>query len=751
MLPDWRDPSAHAEPEESEQKREERLSSHELSVKKFFEQRDNLAGSVRSKAAQLPPRTANRFFALAKDNALFQGCGLSLKYFQATKVQFALGPQDVRYMVPNRDAGKPGEPPLRACVRQGAMCMGTYEAVRMRLTNGEEFRPALHCAQDEGSIGLPCMFWELQKMGVRGSVTEDEWHRITNDLAAAARASGLWKFILEWGCVANFRAGPWRGASFLQTLRGAAEVFFADADESDPLFVSLYDRIAQDFGMDRDINFGTDSHMKEVFQRCKEHNVWRRKGTKMKMGRWTSWYICMEELQDGRHLLLLVLVLVGLRQGWWASLADSPLFRIAPLSATEDMPPAAQASDPERVAMPAPAAPEEPIRQSVAASNTELNREKRACHNMMHFSAMVLARPEGGRIVDMLCAASHAVRHDFWSAIQVCSTKIGALHRDINLSQGGYLDVLASAASAWSCGETLDSLGFLPVDLPRGADFSEEMEMDRTLAKHWLWWIMKIIDARIGSVGTWTHSYPHHFVGLLSDDLQVQRRAMDDAKRDFELIEMLERASLANNWVKNFVRELMWLADVFVRETFIDLLEHEWTVPLPETAAKRLRGFAYANKRTKIQEDFFKIIRKRQSMSDSGYSSRRGRWDAAVRSHLIESYDRKNLTVTPQAKNVAGKRLPPNVFENRAVSKFSLQESGLDTMKEDPPSWPSPSPENYKLRAEAWACALYCSGCSDTMRMAFLSLLASPGYVLRHPQLMKQGAAGANTCRTPQY
>lgn len=743
VIPDWRHPSAHAEEGEPVSKKLQRLSDHKASVHKFFEERDNLGGSVKSKAATLPPRTANRFFVLSKDNALRQGAGLSLKYFEGPRRSWALQPGDRRYTAPNPMADLDGEPPFRSCVRR-ASGKDEFEVPRLRLADGRDFRPALHCAQDEGSIGLPSMFWELQKVSLRGSFTEDEWHRTMNDLGNAVRDAGVWTFILEWGCVANFRAGPWKGASFLQTLKGACTVYFKDHDETDELFASLYDRIAGDFGMAQDIDFGTRSHMKRVFNMCVEHDVWKRKGTKMKMGRWASWYICMEEMRQGRHLLLLALVLVGLRQGWWASLAASPLFRVDQLvacpDADDELPAAAEVVDPERPPTDRPA-PEEPERQSVAASNKDINQKKGACHNLMHFSAMVLARPQGGRIVDMLCLASSIIRRDFWEGIKECSTKEGALLRDIGLSRGMYAEVLAETVQLWSKPDILAKLDILPAECPFADDLSAEMEMERALAKHWFWWMLRVVDHRMASVGTWTHSYPHHFVGLLSKDQEVRDETMQEVKDAFQLLEKLEARSHVDAWVRTFLQELMWTSDVFVRETFVDLIEHQWQTPLEGGLDQRLRAFAFANKRTKIQEDLFKIIKKRQSLSDANFCSRRGRWDSAVRSGLIQRYDRVDLEVTAEAKDISPKSLPAMTYECKAVSRFSLGEEMLDTMQASNPSWSSPSPEAYKLRAEAWAAALHVSGDTSKLRMCWLSLLAMPGRLLYHQQLLNPGAS----------
>ena len=162
----------------------------------------------------------------------------------------------------------------------------------------------------------------------------------------------------------------------------------------------------------------------------------------------------------------------------------------------------------------------------------------------------------------------------------------------------------------------------------------------------------------------------------------------------------MEMDVLADPKMREFLSHLMWARDVFTRETFLDLLEHGWSVPTGSSLENRLRMFAYANKRTKINDDLFRACRKRGTLSDANFSSRRGRWDTATRSSLISDYDRRPLQVSANAKDLAGKTLAPGMFDNKAASEFSLGEQEPDTLHKEPADWPSPSPLSYKLRGE---------------------------------------------------
>jgi hypothetical protein len=375
-----------------------------------------------------------------------------------------------------------------------------------------DFRPTLHCAQDEGAIGWPSSLCEQQKLNLRITITEDEWHRIINDLGYAARQSGVWLPILEWGCVANFRAGPWKGASFLAKLKGCCQAYYRDTDHTDELFVALYDRIADDFDMTSDFNYGSSEHRAMVFAKCARHKAWQTKGSKMKMGRWTSWYMCQEQLRDGRYTLLVGLVLVGLEQGWWTSLLRSPLLQVVKLADVEDPGLVDVIAAPPEEAAPVVVDAEEPTRQTVAASNAELRKARGSCKSQMHFAAMVLANPYNCQLVDILCAASKPIRLDFWTAIATCMMKIGAFQRDVALL---YIKVLIDTVAVWSDNAILKKLGFTEPHA-KLAEGDEWCARERKLLSHWT-----VLDAeRVGLA----HVESWHMDCVVSSLLRRPRR-----------------------------------------------------------------------------------------------------------------------------------------------------------------------------------------------------------------------------------
>ncbi len=97
----------------------------------------------------------------------------------------------------------------------------------------------------------------------------------------------------------------------------------------------------------------------------------------------------------------------------------------------------------------------------------------------------------------------------------------------------------------------------------------------------------------------------------------------------------------------------------------------------------------------------------------------------------VKDTDRKESFITPDAKEASSKlKMNETCFEQKAASKFSAGVDLLETITEVNPSWPTPSPERYKLRPDAWLCAKFHGGDPAKIHMSWLSLLATPGVLL---------------------
>ena len=76
--------------------------------------------------------------------------------------------------------------------------------------------------------------------------------------------TGLWYEILMMSGVYNSPFGPWEGQALCRNMQEEAEVAFMTLSGSNPLFVSLYEKICHDMGLEP---VGAHDHRQMVFNK----------------------------------------------------------------------------------------------------------------------------------------------------------------------------------------------------------------------------------------------------------------------------------------------------------------------------------------------------------------------------------------------------------------------------------------------------------------------------------------------------
>ena len=122
--------------------------------------------------------------------------------------------------------------------------------------------------------------------------------------------------VLLLGCViGNLSHGPWQGAAFWRQQQESAQELQATAGPQDPLVQFLLPRIRRDRGIQVD----EELTVSDVLQGLTGEHWFLRKGPRIALTRWGTFHDCFRELLPGWHTRLLVLLHLGLVQGWATS------------------------------------------------------------------------------------------------------------------------------------------------------------------------------------------------------------------------------------------------------------------------------------------------------------------------------------------------------------------------------------------------------------------------------------------------
>jgi hypothetical protein len=133
---------------------------------------------------------------------------------------------------------------------------GTKAIVKDLATGAKRFellemlgpRPTLCLVIDQGSKFYSATWFMAGSMRLRVLAISDPHHRTWNDVLDAVGASGMKHLIYEFLVVLNLPHGPWSSCVFWGEILEAMDAFLEMADSGDDLFLSLYSKIAADFG-----------------------------------------------------------------------------------------------------------------------------------------------------------------------------------------------------------------------------------------------------------------------------------------------------------------------------------------------------------------------------------------------------------------------------------------------------------------------------------------------------------------------
>lgn len=64
------------------------------------------------------------------------------------------------------------------------------------------------------------------------------------------------------------------------------------------------------------VGMGSDAHMQAVFDKARSAQCFRKRGSKVKLGKWQSWFNVAQEWQGFKSCYLLALLHLGTTRGW---------------------------------------------------------------------------------------------------------------------------------------------------------------------------------------------------------------------------------------------------------------------------------------------------------------------------------------------------------------------------------------------------------------------------------------------------
>ena len=615
---------------------------------------------------------SNRIYLQAVDHAL-QGIGSQLSNFAPKHVLRPLRGKQRRYWVPAETIGPVTDPlrTVRCCIEEEP---GGKRYLELP-AGPADGRAALHMNADRGPTGNVAIqfLYNHADHKIRGSYQWDHSHIMWGDVRNAMASAGLKSFMNEATLCMNVACGPWHSDAFSFVLReGGMELLKNVSLEDDSLFPFFYDKLCKDFGISVcSAGYGTSDHMgivrAMVFDRIQSYT----KGIQVRLSRF---FTCFTKARVD-HLpiwwsLAYVIVYVGLRQGWWSSLAETPFMNArAPLPGDPISSAAMLVNLPSASAGPqaAAAAAGDPPR-GVAVSNDPVDALRRQSKNQLHLAAQILCN---GFSRDVLASITLLVTpfEKFYSdMVTRIKTRDGVREWLTEVQHESVLNELFNAAVVpFSNTENLHHVGFIDEFDGEDMDLNDAYLVSRVMVD----FAIELLGKRVLSHGLLTDTFPGCAARLVGA-AEEQTAVLEMLSEWFETLTSCEEQARD---VQRFTMKLLevdWVHQQWPRELLFSLAECEFK-NVPEDVRRAVLEYLDGICGSLPNENVFNTLRRTESESNSKIIGRVGRWHACVTSPVAEDWDRQQVAITPSAASLAStmSKLKLSCFEAEG-GDFSL-------------------------------------------------------------------------------
>ena len=534
-----------------------------------------------------------------------------------------------------------------------------------------------------------------------------------------------------------------------------------------------------------DGDFGQAVHMQRVFNMCADSKMFRTRGNRVKMGRWSSWLNSNRYWQGEKATVLMILTYMGMLYGWWKTTDDIPSVAaslrflevdledeafeeviavdgevpavgVASASSGASAVAAHQPGDvassssssssallaaPTHVSAKHGAEPSKAVStlskdgnvhqiRGVKESNQALNRMRGKCVNTLHFVASVLSNWYGGKVTEVIDAGVGTFADFFDLSKTVCKTVRGSLQFHKSYVNNGVEQLVVKAIAAIESSNVMERIGFTAPAISQYVPEGLKIE-EACLAT--LLFDLILAESRefILSAMCFSHCYPFGFLALVEASDAEKVLSLSQLKKDWKLLCKLELVAIGDPWLQRSLSQLRWPSEQWAREIFIMLAEEKFTRVTPELQTQ-LDHFSRSWFGTKLNEDLFNRYRSREGDSSCGRFSRMSRWHVASTTKLMKEFDRREIQSTPAVEKTKPNDATTDLFQARA-SDFSSDKAWMDHLHEESVEWPHLTGQSMKLRGLIWSAFRRLDGDVAKLRVAWLSLLISPGHFVHYP------------------
>ena len=641
--------------------------------------------------------------------------------------------------------------------------------------------PTLVLHMDEGSIGFAGPWYLQYHLDMRVVFARDPFHREWNDVRGALAASQLWWVILLTTNAFNLTYGPWEGAAWFEKLKGGAAEYCGLERSSNPLFSAMYKHICRDKGV---AATGTADHQEEMLRRMADSEAWSKRGPRVTLRRWFSWFAAFSFHDRVWHERLLVILAIGLQLGTYRNHKECPFWGgpaggHKPADSSPEMEEAAeehaqkQKADLDRAA----AAELEGLAKSRGGASSgskstvpqetsgggeganlmkteddDLKAIRMRCSNSLCVGAIVLSR-DGlqslCRLISVFCEPVHTAHAEH--ARQLKSPENVQTY-NFRAAHGLWLADYERLCSYLLDAARLDYIGldtaFASVPKAMQANSPKVVHQDSIAAKA-MDLVLNLLHFRVGSMAWHSETWPGLLALLASGEDSDLELCLRKLRVDAEALAEAHAHGRSNIFLRNASR-----MSPLSRRPVSEVADLLFTVRPGLTTAESQQLKAWGQRlwsnwgQTKVIEDGNRVVREKETRVVTNKAvSMAMQWDGLRSAKLLETYGRAEVTPRPNTDADPEPRLTRDLYHATA-HKPSLDLTTFTGRR----TWPSFSPLGSRTLWCQAALFRHCKerGCWDEAARCWQCQLLPAGTVVwckpLQQYLVSLGALGLTGC-----
>ena len=673
-------------------------------------------------------RKANLNWLKALDAMLHHGIGYGLSKFMPNRVPSVLPRQALRYLA---DVEIGGEVEKRSCV---ALADGSryLEVPRVKIQDHRVPGPVLHLASDQGPIGPAAISFMRSHLSLRMSVTFDLYHRAINDWLGGISDSNLLVLRWEHRALVKMREGPFSTHSNHSLMGSIAHEFFQVFDEGCELFTILYDNIvSEDEELRRDPDIGQASHYCRTWEKCKSTLTSRGAGQTPSMSRWWSYETAGRIFSRQRSMTLMVLLWLGLRRKWFKHATD-PLLGFQPgaldIDDNEALP-GEEAVEADQAALPKDDLTEEDNTRTTAKARTA-SQKRRSAVSTLKLCVQLLCSSRRSRVWQGMCWLCRPLQVWFEDAIPKAKKmdSIASFHQE--LADNELLVVILGLLQHFLSPEMSVHMGMLRQN--QGVRTEHKLKEDKFVVET-LWCTLLSTCGHLAMTNMGFMVPPMCFLPLLSTSAFTKNTRLAQLHKQWDLLQQLEKEAQENVELQAWLFNLVFTRDTWIRELFIMLYEAGWA-ELPPEVHFQIDSFSKTWLSSLIIEEGFNDIRRVSALHRGHKCDPGGAWHAFASGTVLPAHGRDGVKIEPKAKAAAAASSSSLHIPKQATCSWDKERLSDLTAQRPQKPFPHQNVENYRQSALAWLLLYKADGSWPKIKLAWQSLLLSPGVVFYDTQ-----------------